>query len=85
MQEEERDTVEMEQMNSCGLDTFTPQHWELYIRLCLFSHKPFAQAQYKRFEMFADWLILFSYSEWIVINASFPLLSRACSPGGKTT
>lgn len=29
MQAEETDTVEMEHMNSCGLDTFTPQHPEL--------------------------------------------------------
>jgi len=40
--------------------TCMPQHPELHIRLRLFSHQPFVQAQYEHFEMSADWLIFFS-------------------------
>lgn len=57
-----------------------PHHSTL--RLCLFSHQPFAQAPY---EMSASWLIPVFYSEWIVINASFPLLCWACFPREETT
>lgn len=52
------------------------------LRVCLFSHQPFAQAPY---EMSASWLIPSFYSEWIVINASFPLLCWACFPREETT
>lgn len=52
------------------------------LRVCLFSHQPFAQAPY---EMSAGWLIPFFYSAWIVINASFPLLCWACFPREETT
>lgn len=44
--------------------------------------QPFAQAPY---EMSASWLIPFFYTEWIVINASFPILCWAWFPREETT
>lgn len=55
-----------------------PHHSTL--RFCLFSHQPSAQAPY---EMSASWLIPVFYSEWIVINASFPYFAELASLGKK--
>lgn len=57
----------------------------LPISLCLFSHEPFFPAPYEHSEMFADQIVIFSCTEWAVINASFPLPSRVCFPWGETT